>query len=194
MKTMIVGLLLTAAIPAQTPSPQTSTASPAAEIRTLETQAAALYTFIRAFVERLAERMPEEHYGFQPTPEVRTFGAAIGHLAQSNINQCSNLLQRKHALSGQDLAKTLTTKAELLKALQDSLAFCDEYVNTLKTGTLTETHFATTAMREGQRVPVKVPHGSLLTSLIGHNNEMYGYLSMYLRLKGIVPPSSEPRR
>ena len=59
---------------------------------------------------------------------------------------------------------------------------------------LSERTFITAIVREGQRVPVKVPHGSMMTSLVAHNNEMYGYPSMYLRLKGIVPPSSDPRR
>jgi hypothetical protein len=49
-------------------------------------------------------------------------------------------------------------------------------------------------MREGQRTPAKVQAGASATAFLAHNNEMYGYMAVYLRLKGIVPPSSEPRK
>jgi hypothetical protein len=151
------------------------------------------YNFTRSLLTRLAEKMPAEHYAFQPAPEMRTMAAHIGHLAMSNINQCGLLLERKHELAGQDLSKTITTKAEAVKALADAHSFCDEYFLALKAdGPLMNEYFSTFQTREGQKSPIKIPKASIVTSYFMHNNEMYGYMAVYLRLKGIVPPSSEP--
>ena len=141
--------------------------------------------------------MPAEAYGFRPMPEMRTFAGDIGHLVMANLNQCGNLLGKRHALAGQDLSTSLVTRDESLKALADSFAFCDEYFTQLKEDAqLTGTFYDVSITREGQRVPMRVAHGAMVTSFLAHNNEMYGYMAVYLRLKGIVPPSSEraPRR
>ena len=165
---------------------------PPSEI-TLTNRSVAYYNLAKTMLTRLADKMPAEHYGFQPTPEMRTFAANIGHIAMSNVNQCGNLLGKKHALTGQDLSKTLTTRADAVKALAETFAFCDEYFTQLQDdAALTNEHFSTAVMRDGQKVGVKVAKGGIVTSFIAHNNEMYGYMAVYLRLKGIVPPSSEP--
>jgi hypothetical protein len=153
------------------------------------------YESIRGMMTRLADKMPAEHYAFQPAPEIKTFAASLAHIVGSNIGQCGVLNGRKHELAGQDLSKTMTTKEPLVAALKQSFAFCDEYFNTLTdNGPLTSKTFDSFTMREGQRVPAKVQAGASATAFLAHNNEMYGYMAVYLRLKGIVPPSSEPRK
>jgi hypothetical protein len=148
------------------------------------------YTRGKTLFTQMADKMPAEAYEFKPAPEMRSFAAALGHIAMSNINQCGTLLGRKHALAGQDLTKTLTTKADTVKALADTFAFCDEYFSALKASSQLTGTFFTPPPRPGQP-EVKVPHGAMVTSFVAHNYEMYGYLAVYLRLKGIVPPSSE---
>lgn len=149
------------------------------------------YVYVRDNVAKMADKMPADAYAFQATPEVKTFAANMGHIIRSNAAQCSNLLGRKHDLAGQDLEKTLTAKADIVKALKDATAFCDEYFMKMTTEQLVNGAFETFVTRDGQKIPVKAPHLGIVAAFLGHNNEMYGYMSVYMRLKGIVPPSSD---
>ena len=163
----------------------------APDVRSLESELARQLDRVSTMLVGLAERMPDDAYQFRATPATRTFVAAIGHTAIANINICSNLLQRRHALSGTNLSATLTTKQQAIDALKASVAFCTEYASALKPGELANRFFEVTTLRDGKNVPVRTPHTSLLANLIAHNNEMYGYLAVYLRLKGVVPPTSD---
>jgi hypothetical protein len=195
----LVSLSLAAAIAVAAPqaSAQTTPAAPAqAPVdMTLASRVVPQYQLLKRHLTRMVEVMPAEHYTFRPTPEMRTFAENVAHLLSANVNQCGALIGRRHELGGQDLTKTLSTKEQLTKATTDIFAFCDEYFNALTTDApFTSSYFSTQIRRDGQLVPVRVPHGAMITSLIGHSNEMYGYMAVYLRLKGIVPPSSEPSR
>ena len=178
-----------APVAAQTPA----ATAPPVEVRDLAPTVLQQYTSIKSLITKTVDKMPAEAFAFQPTPEMRTFAGTVGHLVSSNIGQCGNLLGRKHALSGQDLSKTLKTKEETVKAVADSFAFCDEYFTALKTNAqLTDSYYSVTVPRNGEQVTFKVAHGVSVTGFLAHNNEEYGYLAVHLRLKGIVPPSSEP--
>jgi hypothetical protein len=175
-----------------------SQAQPAPIQMPLAERVAAQYQAARLLVTRIADKMPAEHYGFSPAPEMRTFAGNVMHLVTSNVNQCGNLLGRRHETMGgpeySKAAASIATKAEAAAALAESFKFCDLYFDGLDAdSSLTGEHFSTFIMRDGQRVPVSVAKGALVSSLIAHNNEVYGYMAVYLRLKGIVPPSSEPR-
>src|SRR5579864_815558 len=151
------------------------------------------YSDIKDLLTKTADKMPAEAYSFQPTPETRTFAGNMGHILASDISQCGTLLGRKHALSGQDLSKTLTTKADVVKAAADTFAFCDEYCLTLnETTQLADTYANMNGRRNGQPIVNKLSSGSSVVHFLAHNNEEYGYLAVYMRLKGIVPPSSAP--
>src|SRR5437870_11977596 len=83
------------------------------------------YGMIKGYVTRAAAKMPEEHYGFRPTPEVRSFAQLIGHLADANYRLCS-------VMAGQDppmdagIERDKHTKTDLIKALDESFAYCDK--------------------------------------------------------------------
>jgi uncharacterized damage-inducible protein DinB len=128
---------------------------------------------------RAAEKMPEEHYGFRPSPEVRTFGQLVGHLADSNFMMCSMALGER--VEPWTVEKTKTSKADLVAALKESVATCDRVFAqgdaALATG-LTLFGFDTTRF-------------ALVGILIGHEFEHYGNMVTYMRIKGLVPPSSE---
>jgi hypothetical protein len=174
---------------------QTPAQTPAPEVRLLAPMVAQQYTSLKRLLTAMADKMPADAYAFRPTPEMRSFAGSVGHLVMANLNQCGNLLGTRHALAGQDLSKSLVARDESLKALADSFAFCDEYFTQLKDDAqLTGSFYDVSIPRNGQRVPTRVAHGAVVTSFLVHNNEMYGYMAVYLRLKGIVPPSSEPRR
>jgi hypothetical protein len=186
--TLPLGLVTAQAVP------QVGTTPPSTITMTLASTVMQQYTSAKDLWIKTAEAMPAEAYAFQPTPEMRTFVAGIGHVLASNINQCNSLLGRKHPLTGVNLEKTLITKAETVKAVADTFAFCDEYFLKITDATpLADTFVTMTGKgRTGEPATYKVSNGASVVHFLTHNNEMYGYLAVYLRLKGIVPPSSLP--
>ena len=139
---------------------------------------------------RTAEKMPEEYYDLRPGPqtEVRTFGQQVGHLANYNYLWCSQSKGEKNPNAGNDLAK-LNTKAEFIKALTDAFAYCDGVYASLTDAAGTEMIDIT--QESGRQT--RNPRMALLILNYGHNNEIYGSMVSYLRMKSIVPPASEPR-
>ena len=148
------------------------------------------YTNNRNYIARAAEKMPEEYYSMRPgtQPEVRTFGQLIGHLATYNDLWCSQAKGDKNPAAGQDLEK-LPSKAALVKALNDALAYCDGVYEALTDASGQE--LLTITQENGRRT--QSLRLSLLILNLGHNNEHYGNVVTYMRIKDIVPPSSEPR-
>ncbi len=141
-----------------------------------------LYTTVRGYVVAAAEAMPEEHYAFKPTPDVRSFGELLGHIANANYNFCA--APKKTASPNKaNIEKTATTKAALVTAVKESFAFCDSAYEVADAG-LTE------MIKMGQR---EVGAAYPLTFNVAHNFEHYGNIVTYMRLKGLVPPSSTPR-
>lgn len=141
-------------------------------------------------IVRTAEKMPEEFYGLRPGPqqEVRTFGQQLGHVANYNFLWCSQSKGEKNPNAGNDLAK-LNTKAEFVKALNDAFTYCDGVYSSLTDAAGTET--ITITQENGRET--KNLRMALLILNYGHNNEIYGSMVSYLRMKSIVPPASEPR-
>ncbi|HLB35273.1 MAG TPA: DinB family protein [Gemmatimonadales bacterium] len=140
-----------------------------------------LYDMTKGWLIRSAENMPETEYAFQPTPEVRSFGQLIGHVANANYLFCSTVKAEKNP-STADFEKT-TSKADLVKAIKDAFGYCDGAYQMSDTKANTEqvTFFGSMT-------------GSRLWALmfnVAHNSEHYGNLVTYFRLKGMVPPSSQ---
>jgi hypothetical protein len=134
-------------------------------------------------------KMPEENYGMRPgaQPEVRTFGQQVTHVATYNFLWCSQAKGEKNPNPG-NLDK-LTSKPEIMKVLNDAFSYCDSVYNALTDASGTEIVDIT---QENGRQTRNLRMG-LLTLNYGHNNEIYGSLVVYLRMKNIVPPASEPR-
>lgn len=140
-----------------------------------------------------ADRMPAEAYDFRPTPDVRTFGANVLHTAATAFGMCGNLAGQPGPRKPADVEKLTADKATATKALADAFAFCDTYVKALTPSMLGDVYTATAVAPGGERSPMRVAKAGLLSNLLQHNAEMYGYMAVYLRLKGLVPPSSDPR-
>jgi uncharacterized damage-inducible protein DinB len=147
------------------------------------------YTTNRKFLARAAEKMPEDLYGMRPgaQPEVRTFGQIIGHLANFNYRWCSDAKGEANPNQETDFEK-LTAKADLVKALDSALAYCDGAYAALTDASAMDMVQGT--RDDGSKVPVL--RISRLIVNYAHNNEHYGNLVTYFRIKSIVPPSSEP--
>jgi uncharacterized damage-inducible protein DinB len=147
------------------------------------------YMANRNNIVRTAEKMPEENYDMRPggQQEVRTFGQQVGHVANFNYLWCSEAKGEKNPNTA-NLEK-LTTKAEFLKALNDAFSYCDGVYAALTDASGAET---IDIIQENGRQTRNLRLG-LLTLNYGHNNEIYGSMVVYLRMKNIVPPASEPR-
>lgn len=184
---------LVAGVLAMTVAPAAQTLPPAGPARLdVAGQMQSQYGLVKTNLTKLADKMPDEAYAFKPVNDTRTFAQAVAHAAATNFGMCANLTGKPSPKAGVDLEKMVTTKAEAVQALRESFAFCDEFMTHLSSEALSGTYQGT-AVRGNERTPLAVERGGLASNLIAHNNEMYGYLAVYLRMKGIVPPSSEPR-
>ncbi len=140
-----------------------------------------LWDGVKRNVAESADKMPEANFAFKPTPEVRSFGELLGHVANSAFSSCARAKGEANPNQGNDFEKK-TAKADLVKAIGDAFAYCDGVY-----GTLTDTT-ALEMIKAGQN---QVPRVSPLISNISHTNEHYGNIVTYMRLKGLVPPSTE---
>jgi uncharacterized damage-inducible protein DinB len=139
-----------------------------------------LYSFVSSAVIGAAQKMPEENYSFKPTPEVRSFGQLVGHVADASDMFCSQILGEANPSKG--IEKTKTSKADLLAALKDAVAYCNKAFDSM------------TDARGTQMVKLFNFDMAKLTVLslnTAHTDEHYGNMVTYLRIKGIVPPTSE---
>jgi uncharacterized damage-inducible protein DinB len=139
------------------------------------------YGFLKDVLLRSAEKMPEENYNFKPTEAVRSFGQVLGHVADAQYLFCSMALGEKNPAP--NVEKTKTSKGELIAALKEAFAYCDK------------AHGSVTNASASQMVKfhgVEMSKLDVLTVNNMHTVEHYGNIVTYLRLKNIVPPSSEP--
>ena len=139
-----------------------------------------LYSFIAGAAVGAAAKMPEENYSFKPTPDVRSFGQLVGHVADANYMFCSQAAGETNPSKG--IEKTKTSKADLVAAIKDSVAYCGKVFDSMTDAKGSET----TKFRSFDLAKL-----TLLSLNTAHTDEHYGNMVTYLRLKGIVPPTSE---
>jgi uncharacterized damage-inducible protein DinB len=145
----------------------------------------AMHAVIRRNLAEAASQMSAEDYAFKPTPAVRSFGQLVAHVANANFFFCAQATNQPPSSMNYEAGDT--SKAVVLKALNESLAYCDKVVA------------ATTESNVSAPVKMLVAPGGQTTrgQLLGfnttHNNEHYGNMVVYLRLRGRVPPSTATR-
>jgi uncharacterized damage-inducible protein DinB len=137
------------------------------------------YNQVKGNLLRMAEKMPAESYDFKPVAEIRSFGELMAHIADSQMRTCSMVNGQQKSAD----AASKKTKDEIVAALNAAFAECDSAWD----GTNEGNAFTLMTAGRGQRSRV----GILTGNTVVHNNEEYGYGAIYLRLKGIVPPSSD---
>lgn len=128
-----------------------------------------------------AEKLSEADYGFKPTDEIRSFGQLFGHVANAQFGTCAAAKGEENPNQGTNNEEK-TSRADIIKALSDSFAYCDSAYEALTDATASEL----VTFRRNQAA-----RGYALANNIAHNSEMYGIATVYLRLKGQVPPSTE---
>ena len=144
-----------------------------------------MHSTIRTNLADAAEAMSEADYAFRPTPAVRTFAQLVGHIAGANIFFCSQAAGEKPPTT--ENYEALSNRAALLKGLKDSLAYCDRvYASTTDTTFSSRVRMAA----EPGAPPTETTRGAVLMFNIAHNNEHYGNVVVYMRLRGRVPPST----
>jgi uncharacterized damage-inducible protein DinB len=127
-----------------------------------------------------AEKMPEADYAFQATKDTRTFAGFVGHTINAAYNNCSRAKGEPNP-NKEDLEK-VTAKARLVEAAKAVQAYCDAVYAAQTDASLAE------MVAAGQN---QVPRGQLLLGVISHNMNEYGQKVILMRLKGIVPPTTE---
>lgn len=153
----------------------------AAQPVSLSTDVKQDYAAVRDYFIRAAEKMPEDDYGFKPSPDVRTFAQQIAHVADDQYNLCAPARGETRNVPYRDIETRLSKKADLVPALKTAFAYCDSAYDTL-----TDSSGAEPAAGGYQRNKF-----SMLNWNLWHTWEHYGNIVVYLRMKGLVPPSSE---
>jgi uncharacterized damage-inducible protein DinB len=146
----------------------------------LSTGTKMMYNHMKNYVLKAAEEMPEENYSFKPVSTVRSFGELVGHVADAQYEFCSAVIGDGN--HGPGVEKNKKTKADIIQALKDAFAYCDPAYNGM-----TDAHAADMVKFFGRDMPKL----AVLGFNNGHNMEHYGNMITYLRIKGLVPPSSQ---
>jgi uncharacterized damage-inducible protein DinB len=134
-------------------------------------------------LQQSAEVMPETNYAFRPVDTVRTFGQILAHVAGANYVFCAAAKGEKSPHAEDAFEKTATTRTQIIKAVADSVAYCDAAYAALDDRRAAETVELPFGMGKGAR-------SAPLVMNTNHVNEHYGNLVTYFRIRGIVPPSS----
>jgi hypothetical protein len=141
------------------------------------------YALVKDSLLKAAERMPVEDYAFRTTPKVRTFAEMIAHVADGQLLMCQVAKGEKTTAEAKFMPAK-TDKAELVASLKASFDYCDPVYASM-------TDAAGAAQVKWFRWDMSKI--GLLNWNIAHDNEMYGIIGAFLRIKGLVPPSSEGR-
>ena len=139
------------------------------------------YAGLKTDILKAADKMPAESYSYKPTPEIRSFARVVNHVSEAQFRFCGAL--NGTGMSAQPSVPADTAdKATIVQALQASFAECDKAFAAATDANLAEPFTAG---------PMKRSRNGLLWGTVSHDNEQYATLALYLRLKGLVPPSSE---
>ena len=139
----------------------------------------ASYERVKKFLIGAADLMPPADYAVKPAPDVRSFGQLVGHVAGAQYLICAAAMGEPPR-EEDEIERSRTSKAELLAALKASTEYCGRaYQQTDRAAQQGTKLFG----QERTRLYA-------LTLNATHNAEHYGNIVTYLRLNGIVPPSS----
>ena len=181
-----MAMLSVSAVAGQTPA----AAPPAAQLPTsTATEVNTMYTTIAGFITRSAAMVPAEKLTWQATPDVRSFARLFAHITDDNNGACAAMAgvtpapARVDAGAAGNWAADKMSKADLEKGLADSVALCQKAF-----ASVNQTSMMESAGGRGTRTKI----GALIYNT-SHINEHYGNLVTYLRLNGMVPPSSAGR-
>jgi uncharacterized damage-inducible protein DinB len=132
---------------------------------------------------RSADKMPEDKYAFKPIDTVRSYGQVLAHVADGQYEFCGAAAGKQDT---KNIEQTAKSKADIVAALKSAFAYCDAI------------YAGMTDAKAAEMIPAfggaKITRLSMLDFNVSHTMEHYGNLVTYLRIQGIVPPSSESQR
>jgi len=152
----------------------------------LAATAKTMHATIRRDLAEAADAMPAADFSFKPTPDVRSFAQLVGHVIVANFFFCSQA--NGAAMPSTTNFEGVTDKASLVKALTDALAYCDTVYESTTDANFNQA--VTLNGFPGMSPKTATSRGAVLVFNTTHNNEHYGNIIVYLRLKGKVPPST----
>jgi hypothetical protein len=154
--------------------------------QSLVTEVKGMYDRITGYVTKSADQFPEDKYDWQPTPDVRTWGRLVAHIIDDNVNACFGLAGVERPIppldtgSGPTAAGKDLKKADLTAKLAQSIDLCGKAFAALNDTNMLE--------RMGNRSKI-----GMLIYNTSYINEHYGNMVTYMRLQGMVPPSTAGR-
>ena len=167
-------VMTTGVMMGQAPAAPAGPTGPAAEVLRS-------YTTFKTNILKSADKMPEGDYQFKPTPDVRTYARVLNHVTEAQFRTCGAV----NGTAAADISKApadTADKATIIEALKLSFAACDKAFASVTDANLTDTFDVFNSKRS--RI-------GILWGTVTHDDEQYATLALYLRLKGIAPPSSE---
>lgn len=157
--------------------------SGAAPANPLVASSKVFYMNAKQDILRSADKMPESKFSFRPTDSVRTYGQILAHVADGQYEFCGAAAGNHDRKGFEESAKT---KADIVAALKIAFAYCDSIYDKM------------TDAQAQEMIPAfggaKISRLSMLDFNVAHTMEHYGNLVTYMRIEGMVPPSSESRR
>jgi DinB family len=171
----VVGALMISGVAmGQAPAAPTGPSGPAGEVQRS-------YAAQKGNILKAADKMPAEDYQFKPTPDIRTYARVVNHVTEAQLKTCG----ATNRTAPNDLAKVpadTADKAAIIEGLKASFAECDKAFASVTDANLADMFDVFNAKRS--RI-------GILWGTVSHDNEQYATLSLYLRLKGLAPPTSE---
>ena len=143
------------------------------------------YANIKRNIIGSAEKMPAEHFSFKPVPEVMSYAELLTHIVETQYAYCNTVKGGGNPGAGKDFK--ITDKTAVAQLVKESFAYCDDAFAAVTNENTLEMITAGAAPNQRQ-----LARANQLTQLVVHGNEHYGNLVTYMRIKGIVPPSSTP--
>ena len=171
---LVAGLMVSGVAVGQAPAAPAGPSGPAGEVQRS-------YAAQKGNILKAADKMPAEDYQFKPTPDIRTFARVVNHVTEAQLRTCGAV----NRTAPNDLAKVpadTADKAAIIDGLKASFAECDKAYASATDAMLGQMFDAGKSKRSG---------AGLLWGNVSHDNEQYATLALYMRLKGLVPPSSE---
>ena len=171
---LVAGLMVSGVAVGQAPAAPAGPSGPAGEVQRS-------YAAQKGNILKAADKMPAEDYQFKPTPDIRTFARVVNHVTEAQLRTCGAV----NRTAPNDLAKVpadTADKAAIIDGLKASFAECDKAFAAVTDANLADMFDVFNAKRS--RI-------GILWGTVSHDNEQYATLSLYLRLKGLAPPTSE---
>ncbi len=162
---------------------QTGASNPTGPVNPMVASSKVFYQNARQDILRSAEKMPEDKYAFKPVDSVRSYGQVLAHVADGQYEFCGAAASKQDEKNVEQTAKT---KADIVAALKSAFAYCDAIY-----AGMTDAKAAEMIAAFGG---AKITRLSMLDFNVSHTMEHYGNLVTYLRIEGLVPPSSESRQ